>query len=627
MARPRKVKELGPRLREIVRRFWPYTREHRLLMAGSFCALIAEVFLRLIEPWMLAVVLDYVILAPQDGTKTLPLVGAYDPKVLLIVASVGLVVTVGLRALAAYSSTVGFALIGNRVLTQVRSDMYQHLHKLSLSYHTRARGGDLTVRVISDIGLLKDVIVTAALPLMGNILILVGMVGVLFWLNWQLALLAMVTVPLFWLSTITLTDRIHKVSRDQRKREGFMASTAAESLGAIHIVQALSLENAFAKSFSSQNQRSLKAGLKGTRLAARLERTVDLLVAVSTGVVLFFGAQLVLAEALTAGALIVFLTYLKNAMKPVRDFAKYTGRLAKATAAGERVLDVFEREPDVQDSPDATPAPPLRGVVRFEHVYFGYEADTPVLKGIDVEANPGDRVAIVGASGSGKSTLLSLVLRLYDPQQGRVVVDDADVREYTLASLRSQVGVVLQDTVLFAAGISENIAYGDPDATPEQVEQAARLANAHAFIEALPDGYDTVVGERGVTLSGGERQRIAIARAAIRNAPILILDEPTTGLDEENSREVSDALERLAQGHTTFVVTHDLRQVGNADQVLYLEDGRVIEQGHPDALMRAGGRYATLARLAGTPRTRRSDGGRTGEIAHLRPTRSAAAKE
>lgn len=604
MARPRKVKELAPRLRMILRRFWPYVRQHRLLVLGSLFALVAEVFLRLLEPWMLALVLDYVVL-PQNGqAKPLPVISSMDPSSVLLLASVGLVVAVALRAVAVYFSTVGFALVGNKVLTQVRADLYRHLHRLSLSYHNRTRRGDLTVRVIGDIGMLKDVIVTALLPVLGNIFILVGMLGVLFWLNWQLALLAMVTVPLFWLSTVSLTDKIHSVSRDQRRREGSMASSAAESLGAIHIVQALSLEEAFASAFARQNKKSLKDGVKGTRLSARLERTVDVLVAISTGLVLYFGAQLVLGGELTAGALVVFLTYLKNALKPVRDFAKYTGRLAKATAAGERVLDVFEREPDIQDAPNAVPAPPLQGEVRFESVTFAYEPDHPVLKDVSFEAHPGERIALVGASGHGKSTLVNLVLRLYDPQSGQVMVDGRDVRDYTLASLRTQIGVVLQDTVLFAASVRDNIAYGAPDATDEQIWAAAALANAHEFIEQLPDGYDTVLGERGVTLSGGQRQRISIARAAIRNAPILILDEPSTGLDDENARTVSAALERLAVGHTTFLITHDLRQVSHADQILLIEGGRVVEHGTHGSLMRAGGRYASLLGVGaarGTP--------------------------
>jgi ATP-binding cassette, subfamily B, bacterial len=585
MARPKNVKELTPRLGHILRRFWPYTRNYRLLMTGSLLALMAEVFFRLLEPWMLALVLDHVIIQQSGASPNLPLVGELTPTTVLIVASVGLVLIVGLRSLTVYLSTVGFALVGNRVLSQVRADLYRHLHELSMSFHTTARRGDLTVRVIGDVGMLRDVLITAALPMLGNGLVLVGMVVVLFWLHWQLAALAMITAPLFLLTTLRLTDKIHKVSREQRSREGTMASAAAESLGAIHIVKAMSLEAQFGSAFDSENQRSLKQGVKGARLSARLGRTIDLLVAISTGIVLYFGATFVLSGQMTPGALVVFISYLKTAMRPMRDSAKYTGRLAKATAAGERILEVFDLEPEVRDLPGAVAAPRLQGRVCFDDVTFGYQPGLPVVNGVSISVEPGERVALVGTSGSGKSTLLNLLLRLYDPVAGRVIVDGRDVREYTLASLRSQIGVVLQETVLFAASIGDNIAYGNPDASRDEVESAARVANAHDFIMAMPDGYDTVVGERGVTISGGERQRIAIARAALRRAAILVLDEPTTGLDDENAQQVTEALERLAGRCTTFLVTHDLRQVSRADQIIRLEAGRIVGPGLPTRLL------------------------------------------
>ena len=372
MARPKNVKELTPRLGYILRRLWPYTRNYRLLMAGSLLALMAEVFFRLLEPWMLALVLDHVIIQQSGAPPNLPILGEMEPTTLLVVASVGLVLIVGLRSLTVYLSTVGFALVGNRVLSKVRADLYRHLHELSMSFHTTARRGDLTVRVISDVGMLRDVLITAALPMLGNGMVLVGMVVVLFWLHWQLAALAMVTVPLFLLTTVRLTDKIHKVSREQRTREGSMASAAAESLGAIHIVKAMSLEAQFGNAFASENQRSLKQGVKGARLSARLGRTIDLLVATSTGIVLYFGATFVLSGQMTPGALVVFISYLKTAMRPMRDSAKYTGRLAKATAAGERILEVFDLEPEVQDLPGAVAAPRLQGQVCFDDVTFEY---------------------------------------------------------------------------------------------------------------------------------------------------------------------------------------------------------------------------------------------------------------
>ncbi|HET9492941.1 MAG TPA: ABC transporter ATP-binding protein, partial [Chloroflexia bacterium] len=594
MARAKTLPQTLPGFWKIVRHFWPHLRSERGLLAGSFLALFAEVGLRLLEPWPLKLVFDRVIPTGAAYSTGVPFLDGLDAMPLLVFAAVAVVAVTALRALAAYFNTVGFALVGNKVVTAVRSEVYYHLQRLSLNFHTRARSGDLVVRVIGDVSQLKDVAVTAMLPMMANVLILVGMFALMLWLNWQLTLLALVTVPLFWLATARLSGRIQDAARKQRKREGAMAATAAESIGAIKIVQALSLEDTLARAFFDQNKQSLKQDAKASKLAASLERTVDVLIALSTGLVLWYGAVLVLNNTLTPGDLLVFLTYLKNGFKPVRDFAKYTGRLAKATAAGERVLDLLDREPDVRDLPGAVPAPAFSGAVRFSGVNFEYEPGHPVLRDINLTVAPGQHVALVGPSGNGKSTLVSLIMRLYDPTQGRVEIDGRDIREYTIESVRSQVSVVMQDTILFAASVRDNIAYGAPDATQEEVEAAARLANAHDFIMALPEGYDTVLGERGSTLSNGQRQRISIARAAIRRAPIVILDEPTTGLDEANERLVMQAIYRLIQGRTAFLITHRLSYAQHAGVILVMEHGRIVEWGRHVDLLRAGGVYSHL---------------------------------
>jgi ATP-binding cassette subfamily B protein len=593
-----------PGVRRIFAYFWPYIRKHRLLLIGSVLALAAQVCLRCLEPWPLKFIFDQVLSGGKHRSRG-PHIAALEglePTTLLAIAVGAIVVFAALRGVADYFNTVGFGLIGNRVLTEVRNLLYRHLQGLSLSYHTQSRSGDLVVRVISDVNLLKNVTVTSALPLVADICVLLVMIVVMLFMHWQLALLALMALPLFWFWTVGFTRRAKHAARSQREREGEMAATAAESIGAIKLVQALSLESLFTKTFILQNLESQKHDVKGIQLAAALSRSVHALVAAGTAVVLWFGARFVMRGELSAGELLVFLTYLKNAFRPVQEFAKYTARLAKATAAGERVIDVLEQTPEVRDLPGAVPAPAFRGAVRFEGVTFAYEPGRPVLEHIDFEVEAGQRVALVGPSGIGKSTLVSLMLRLYDPVQGRVLIDGHDLREYTLASVRSQISVVLQDTLLFGASVRDNIAYGAPDATPEAVEAAARLANAHEFIEALPQGYDTLLGERGVTLSGGQRQRIALARAAIRKAPFLILDEPTTGLDTDNACAVLEALERLAQDRTTFFITHDLQVVAGADLILYLERGRVVERGSHAELMEKNGRYATIYRRRTLPR-------------------------
>ncbi|MCY6489628.1 ABC transporter ATP-binding protein [Leptolyngbya sp. GGD] len=593
-----------PGIGRILKRFSPYIRKQQSLITLSMLALFGEIALRLLEPLPLKFIFDELFVQQAGGAvlHPVPLIGALDTRSLLLLCAIAIVALAGIRGIAAYWSTVGFALAGNRVLTEIRSVLYTHLQTLSLSFYSRTRSGDLTLRVISDVAVLQEVVVTALLPLLANCLILLGMVGVMFWLNAQLAILGLTLLPIFWFSTFRLTQRIRAVSKQQRQREGSMAATAAESIGAIKLVQALSLQDKFTTVFTHQNQKSLKEGVKAKRLSAQLERTVEVLLATATALVLWRGAELVLRNALTPGDLLVFLTYLKNAFKPVRDFAKYIGRLAKASAAGDRILDLLDQAPDIYDLPEAKPAPRLAGAVQFDNVSFAYEPGYSVLQNISFTVKPGQRVAIVGYSGSGKSTLTTLLLRLYEPDQGTILIDNQDIRRYTLESLRTQMSVVLQDSLLFAASVWDNIAYGASTATEADVIAAAKLANAHEFILNLPQGYDTILGERGVTLSGGQRQRLSIARAAIRQAPILILDEPTTGLDKANEQEVIDALERLSVGRTTFLIVHDLELAARADFIFYMERGRLVERGTHEALMQLNDRYAALYRLQATER-------------------------
>jgi len=587
MAQPQTLKESLPGIGRLVRFMRPWLGRHKALLAGSFLALFAGVAMRALEPWPLKIVIDHLIVpvAPELRSAVL---GELQPMTLVALAGAALLVVYGLRGLFTYFQKVGFALVGNRVLTRVRGDLFRHIQCLSLAFHARARSGDLVVRVIGDIGLLKDVAVTALMPLVGSVLVLATMAGLMLWLNWRLALLVLLSLPLYWLPTLFLGRRIQRVSHDQRQRESAMAATAAESIGAMQVVQTLSLDEAFADQFARENRKSLKEGVKIKRLMARLQATVQLMTGVSSAAVLAYGTVLVLRGALTAGELLVFLSYLKAAFKPMQDFAKYSGRMARASAAGDRVIRIFETPYDVADHADAVEAPPFTGRVEFRDVHYAYEPGQAVLRGASFAAEAGQFVAIVGPSGSGKSTVIGMLSRLYDPDRGSVLIDGRDIRDFTLESLRAQISVVLQDTLLFATTMRENIAYGAQEASDEEIVAAARLANAHDFIEALPEGYDTEVGERGVTLSVGERQRIAVARAALRRAPILILDEPTTGLDPQNRRLLMEALERIGREQTTFMITHEMRDAGVADVVFRVADGRLERvaggRQHPRAL-------------------------------------------
>jgi len=600
MGRPAvELREAVPSLRHTLSMLKPYVRPERALLAGGLAAMLAEVAFRLLEPWPLKVVIDAVV---AEGAAQRP-----DITRLLLLASGAIVVVAGLRAGSAYLATVFLALAGTRAMTRVRAAVFDHLLGLSLRYHGTARRGDLVTRLVGDIGRLQDVAVTAALPLIGNVITLVGMLVVMIVLDPLMGVIVLAAFPVFLVLSTRRSRRITGAARDQRRREGDLANTAAEGLGAMPVVHAYGLEKVLRGHFAASNQRSLADGARATRLSAGLERHTDLLVGVATAAVVFVGALRVLHGQLTPGELVVYVSYLKGAFKPMRDVAKYTGRLAKAAASGERILAVLACEPEITDRPGAVEAPRLAGHLRLEDVTVDFGRGRPALCGLSLDVPAGASLGVVGPSGSGKSTLASLLLRLHEADGGRVLIDGIDVRDYTVASLRAQQAIVLQEPVLFAASVRENIRYGRPDATDEDVERAARLARAHGFITEVLGGYDAVLGERGATLSGGQRQRLAIARAILRDPSVIILDEATTGLDPVNQRDVVRALATLCEGRTSLVISHDLDAVLDCDLVACLDQGRVVELGPPQELLARRGSALSALR---TP----VDGGRAGAL-------------
>lgn len=579
-SRPSTLRGSLEKLAPFVREFAPYLKRERTLLAGGTLALFVEVGMRLLQPWPLKFVIDaftgQIGGGPEGGPVSVPGPVA-DPGTLILLCAAAVVGIALVRAVSAYSSTIAFALAGNRVLTRVRHQLFLHLQGLQGRFYDRARGGDLVVRVIGDVGILKDVMVTALLPLVANVMILVAMLAVMAWMDPGMTLLGVLLFPLLTLRMVKIGGKIRRVSKKKRQREGALASTAAEAMGAMRTVQALSLEDRFSDTFADQGSRDMKEGVKTKRLQAGLERSVDVLIAGSTALVLAYGAHRMFQGQLTPGELVVFLAYLKYAFKPMKSVAKYTARLSKAAAAAERVMELFTEKSEVQERPDARPAPSFRGDLRFDEVSFAYPNGEKVLDRLNLQLRPGERVALVGPSGTGKSTLASLLLRLRDPQGGQILFDGLDLRQFTLDSVRRQVAVLLQEPVLFATSIRENIACGSGGAevSEDELRHAAELARADGFIRRVPGGYDAQVGERGVTLSRGERQRIAIARLILRAAPFLILDEPTTGLDPENRALVMEALEGLSRGRTTLVITHDMRLARRMDRVIHLEAGQV----------------------------------------------------
>jgi len=454
----------------------------------------------------------------------------------------------------------------------------------------------LITRVTSDIEAVQDFINSALLGMLVNVMTLVGMIGVMFYLDWRFTLIALSISPVLFVVVYYFTRRIKKASRNVRQKEGELLSIVQEVLTSIRVVQAFTREDYEQKRFDSESLANVEAGLQARSIKATLTPVVEVIVAIGTCLVLGYGARLALAGRLSAGVLIVFLLYLGKMYKPMRDLSKMTDTVSKAVVGFERIKEVLDMDSAIRDMRGAKRAPKFKGRISFDHVTFSY-GDKEVLKDVSFEIKPGQVAAIVGPSGTGKTTLVSLIPRFYDPIRGKVCIDGTDVRQYKLKSLRDQISFVLQETLLFRATIWENIAYGRPDASPAAIRRAAELADATEFIDAMPDGYDTMVGERGVTLSGGQRQRIAIARAIIRDTPILVLDEPTTGLDSAAEQSVTAALERLMKDRTSVVIAHHLNSIRHADVIFVVKDAELVEQGTHEALLKQEGVYAELHRM------------------------------
>ena len=570
----------------------PHLPRHAGLVVLGLVALLADVAFRVLEPWPMKFAIDAVSAAlgaslPEATPFGLDVTGT------VIACAIALVVLVGGRAGANYLSTVSFALVGARVATELRTRVFDHVQSLSLRYHQRASIGDTSQRLVGDMGRLQDVAVTAGLPLIGNVVTLVVLMVVMTILEPSLAGIVVVAAVGYLLLSRTSSPAIVKASRSTRKGEGALVGSAAEALGAIRVVQSYGLEGTVAGEFSGGNERAMKAGVKAKKLAAGLERSTDLVVGIAQAAVLLSGALQVLRGSMTPGDLVLFVMYLKIAMKPLRDMAKYTGRIARASASGERIADLLDEEVEIQDPPRPEPMPRCDGSVDLRGLTARDGHGRPLFRDLDLQIPAGQRLGILGPSGGGKSTLVSYLLRLAEPDAGTLRVGGHDVRRVRLEDLRRHVAILPQESVLFTVSVRENIRYGRQDATDAEIVEAARRAGAHEFVSALPDGYDTVLGNRGDTLSGGQRQRLAIARAIIRRSSVVVLDEATTGLDPASKAQVNVAVQELSRDRTTISITHDATVVAGLDRVLWLEDGEILEDGTPEQLAAdPGSRYS-----------------------------------
>jgi ATP-binding cassette subfamily B protein len=585
------------RTKETLSNFTPFLRPRRKGLTLALFLLLLETGMSLAQPWPLALALDYVLNDRRELPGFWPESLSAEALLLAGIAFLLVFITTASRGLSSFRRYL-LQKLGQETVFDMRAALYRRVHDLGLDYHGKKRTGDTITRVTSDVKEVRSLLVDSIVEIGSSIFILLGMLVVMVWMSWQLTLLALVSVPFLFLAVKRYRSALIERMRVVRAKEGAIASVIQEAVTGIRAVKIFGREDDELERFRTESEDSLRASVDSSLIEAKFSIVLGVVGGVGTALVLYFAALQVLSGALSVGQLTVFIAYLGLFLSPLWALSRQANQIGKSLVSGERIIELLNAEPSVKESPDARPAPAFDGRVTFEDVRFAYEDEAgEVLRDMDFDVEAGSRVALVGLSGAGKTTVTSLIARLYDPREGRVLIDGEDVRDFTLKSLRDSITFVPQEPMLFRASVAENIGYGKAGATRQEIERAAELAGADGFIRELPEGYDTLLSERGESLSGGQRQRISIARAMLRESPILILDEPQSGLDAEAASAVEDSWRALTGGRTTFVIAHELRLVSSVDRILVIEDGRVAQDGSHEELLAAYGLYGRLYAL------------------------------
>ena len=587
------------RLWKVYRVFGQHYKKYWKIIAASFLSLFVTIGVTVLKPWPLKLILDYLILS-----KPLPEFAAFlnpavenNPRIVLLSLAISIVLLSLVQAVFSYFNKFWLSKTGDCLRADIRERVFAHLNTLSLSFHEGSRTGKTIYLLTSDIGKLKDILVNFPQDVLHRVGLFSSYIVLMAILDWKLCLISLATFPFFFLFTKYLGAGMKKFTKKTRKQEGEVASILSENLQAMSLVQAYGREDTEHERFSAENAASLKAKLSTLKLYRTFSRIMDVLVGLGIASVLYFGGKFALGGEILPGTLIIFVAYLQDMYGTIHNFNEIFLKLAKSQVSAERLMEVLDEESTVKDSPNAVPIENPEGKIEFKNVSFSYKKGEKVLKDLNFEVQPGENIALVGHSGAGKSTLISLLLRFYEPQKGQILIDGKDVRNYTMKSLRNQTTILFQEARLFQMTVKENIAFGKKGATDEEVVRAAKLAEAHDFIMRLPKGYKTKMYESAENLSGGQKQRINIARAIIRDKPIVILDEPSTGLDAKSEMLVHKALEHLTRDRTTFIIAHRFSTIANADRILFLGEGQLAHIGTHDQLMKKSIGYRELYEL------------------------------